>query len=128
DVQRYLADEPVQACPPSAWYRLRKLARRNKTALAVAGLILLFIVLLGGVVGWVIRDRAARQAQVAHDLERALDRADLYQREGKRAEALAALDRAELLAGQARGDAAHIGRLAALKERLDAEAKDQEFI
>src|SRR5438874_2924081 len=24
DVQRYLADEPVQACPPSAGYRLRK--------------------------------------------------------------------------------------------------------
>ena len=22
DVQRYLADEPVEACPPSAWYRL----------------------------------------------------------------------------------------------------------
>ena len=21
DVQRYLADEPVLACPPSAWYR-----------------------------------------------------------------------------------------------------------
>jgi len=30
DVQRYLADEPVQACPPSAWYRLRKFVRRNK--------------------------------------------------------------------------------------------------
>src|SRR5213078_4298706 len=30
DVQRYLADEPVQACPPSAWYRFRKFARRNK--------------------------------------------------------------------------------------------------
>src|SRR5258705_4480590 len=30
DVQRYLADEPVQACPPSAAYRLRKLARRNR--------------------------------------------------------------------------------------------------
>ena len=25
DVQRYLDDEPVQACPPSAGYRLRKL-------------------------------------------------------------------------------------------------------
>src|SRR5205807_4163909 len=24
DVQRYLADEPVQACPPSAGYRFRK--------------------------------------------------------------------------------------------------------
>src|SRR4029077_19527133 len=30
DVQRYLADEPVLACPPSAGYRLRKFARRNK--------------------------------------------------------------------------------------------------
>ena len=30
DVQRYLNDEPVQACPPSAWYRFRKFARRNK--------------------------------------------------------------------------------------------------
>jgi serine/threonine protein kinase/tetratricopeptide (TPR) repeat protein len=128
DVQRHLADEPVQACPPSAWYRLRKLVRRNKTALVVAGLILFFIVLLGGVVGWVIRDRAARQAQVAHDFERSLDRADLFQREGKRAEAVAALDRAELLAGQTHPDAARFEQLAALKERLAAEAKDQEFI
>src|SRR5260370_15376990 len=30
DVQRYLNDEPVQACPPSAWYRFRKFGRRNK--------------------------------------------------------------------------------------------------
>src|SRR5262249_49167833 len=28
DVQRYLADEPVLACPPSAGYRFRKFARR----------------------------------------------------------------------------------------------------
>src|SRR6185369_6890341 len=33
DVQRYLNDEPVQACPPSAWYRFRKFARRNKVVL-----------------------------------------------------------------------------------------------
>src|SRR5207245_11129258 len=37
DVQRYLADEPVQACPPSARYRFRKFARRNKAALARLG-------------------------------------------------------------------------------------------
>src|SRR5262249_1189515 len=30
DVQRYLADEPVLACPPSVGYRLRKFVRRNK--------------------------------------------------------------------------------------------------
>ena len=30
DLQRYLADEPVEACPPSVRYRLRKFVRRNK--------------------------------------------------------------------------------------------------
>src|SRR5262245_9882572 len=47
DVQRYLADEPVQACPPSAGYRFRKFARRYKAALATAsamGLALLIAV------------------------------------------------------------------------------------
>jgi eukaryotic-like serine/threonine-protein kinase len=39
DVQRYLSDEPVQACPPSAWYRFRKLARRNKRALVMVSAV-----------------------------------------------------------------------------------------
>src|SRR5687768_9093751 len=30
EVQRYLSDETVQACPPSQLYRFRKFARRNK--------------------------------------------------------------------------------------------------
>src|SRR5262249_9671255 len=38
-VRRYLADEPVQACPPSAWYRLTKFSRRNRVALATAGVV-----------------------------------------------------------------------------------------
>jgi serine/threonine protein kinase/tetratricopeptide (TPR) repeat protein len=37
DLQRYLHDEPVVAGPPSATYRLRKFARRNKLALLIAG-------------------------------------------------------------------------------------------
>ena len=45
DVQRYLVDEPVQACPPSAWYRFRKLARRNKGLLATVGTIAAALVL-----------------------------------------------------------------------------------
>ena len=47
DVERYLLDEAVQACPPSAWYRCRKFARRNKVALAittVAALAVLMVV------------------------------------------------------------------------------------
>jgi WD40 repeat protein len=39
DVQRYLHDEAVQACPPSAGYRFRKFARRNKTAAVMASLL-----------------------------------------------------------------------------------------
>ncbi len=39
DIQRYLNDEPVQACPPSAAYRFRKFARRNKAAMVTVGLV-----------------------------------------------------------------------------------------
>jgi WD40 repeat protein len=35
-VERYLSDEPVEACPPGAGYRFRKWARRNKVAILVA--------------------------------------------------------------------------------------------
>ncbi len=43
DVQRYLGEEPVLACPPSAGYRFRKFARRNRRALVV---VTAFVVLL----------------------------------------------------------------------------------
>jgi serine/threonine protein kinase/tetratricopeptide (TPR) repeat protein len=39
DVERYLCDEPVLACPPSAGYRLRKFARRNRVVLATAAVV-----------------------------------------------------------------------------------------
>jgi tetratricopeptide (TPR) repeat protein len=127
DVQRYLADEPVQACPPSAGYRFGKFVRRNRTGLAVAGLILLFIALLGGGVGWVLLDRAARQARAANELELAMDRTELFQGEGKRAEALAGFNQAQMLAKDVPPDPPRTARLAALKERLAAAGRDQEF-
>jgi serine/threonine protein kinase len=61
DVQRYLADEPVQACPPSAGYRLRKFVRRNKGPVLAAAAVLL--ALLAGIIGtstalvWAVRER-----------------------------------------------------------------------
>ena len=39
DVRRFLAEEPIEARPPSTWYRFRKLARRNKVALTTAALV-----------------------------------------------------------------------------------------
>ncbi|MCI0685014.1 MAG: serine/threonine-protein kinase [Gemmataceae bacterium] len=49
DVQRFLADEPVQACPPSVGYRLLKFVRRNKGPVLAASLVLLALV--GGILG-----------------------------------------------------------------------------
>ncbi|WP_406697429.1 protein kinase [Singulisphaera sp. Ch08] len=47
DVMRYLTDRPVEAFPPSNWYRFAKFARRNRAALATG--VVLFLALTGGV-------------------------------------------------------------------------------
>jgi tetratricopeptide (TPR) repeat protein len=102
DLQRYLADEPVQACPPSAWYRFCKFTRRNKAGLTMAGLILSILVLLGGGAGWVVHDRAARRAMTEREVTQALDEATTLQGQSKWPEALEAAKRAEgFLAGGA---------------------------
>jgi len=44
DIQRYLADEPVVARPPSSLYRFQKLVRRNKLAFAAAAAVLVALV------------------------------------------------------------------------------------
>jgi WD40 repeat protein/serine/threonine protein kinase len=64
DLRRYLDDEPVQAGPPSAWYRFRKFARRNKRAILTAAVLVL--VLLAAIGSLVISNvRIARkQAEV----------------------------------------------------------------
>ncbi len=79
DVQRYLADEPVEACPPSARYRLRKFARRNKGPVLTASLVMLALV--GGIVGTtvgLVRAEQARQAEAerAEGERRAKDTAE----------------------------------------------------
>jgi WD40 repeat protein len=61
DVQRYLTDEPVQACPRSAWYGFRKFARRNRGALTTGALLtaalVLAVVALAVSNVWVSRER-----------------------------------------------------------------------
>jgi serine/threonine protein kinase len=49
DLERYLADEPVEACPPSSTYRLRKFAGKYKKALATAATFVA-VLLIGAVV------------------------------------------------------------------------------
>ncbi len=49
DIQRYLADEPVEARPPSAGYRFTKFLRRHKGPMIAASLVLLTLIV--GMVG-----------------------------------------------------------------------------
>jgi eukaryotic-like serine/threonine-protein kinase len=71
DVERYLHDEPVEACPPSASYRLMKFVRRNKGL--IGALTGLFLLLVAGIVGtsWglVRADRARHDADQARQAE-----------------------------------------------------------
>jgi serine/threonine protein kinase/tetratricopeptide (TPR) repeat protein len=91
DLQRYLADQPVEARPPSTSYRLRKFARRNKGPLAAsAALTLSLIAGVGSVIAVQAKadrdraalavDRAARKswttASVAAALRDARERVD----------------------------------------------------
>jgi serine/threonine protein kinase/tetratricopeptide (TPR) repeat protein len=64
DIARHLADEPVQAGPPRAGYRLRKFVKRHTGQVVAVGLVLL--ALLGGIVGTtlgLVQAEAARQAE-----------------------------------------------------------------
>ena len=81
DVRRFLKEEPIEARPPSAGYRFRKLARRNKVALTTAALVTAAL-LLGTVAStWqAIRatgaERAARLSErVAENRKREADQA-----------------------------------------------------
>src|SRR5262249_18028982 len=68
DVERYLKDEPVEARPPSAWYRLRKAARRHRTALSVAGVVAAALVVGAAATLWQVSvARNERGASLADD-------------------------------------------------------------
>jgi WD40 repeat protein len=115
DIQRYLQDEPVVACPPSAAYRFHKFARRNKTAITTAVLIAAALVTGTALSTWqAIRATRAAAAEVRaseHAREAELDakqqlfaaalaRANASRasgRQGQRLDALTAIEQATSL-------------------------------
>ena len=104
DLERYLADEAVQACPPSAGYRLRKFARRNKAAL-IAGSVLAAALVLGlvGTTWQAIRaTHAERLTLVQRD--RALEAEKMAKGESERASQEAVKANTEAAIAQAVND------------------------
>lgn len=85
DVIRFLSHQPVEARPPSGWYRFSKFARRNKVAISTVSFVVGSLVLGTVVSVW--------QARTAID-ER--DKKDLALQKARVAEAEANEARAEL--------------------------------
>jgi serine/threonine protein kinase/tetratricopeptide (TPR) repeat protein len=73
DLQRYLHDEAVTACPPSAFYRLKKFIRRNKAGV-LAGSAIATALVVGTIVSTWQVIRATRAEQVAQDERREADK------------------------------------------------------
>ena len=120
DVGRYLADEPVEAGPPSGWYRVRKFVRRNRGRVTAAATVLL-AVLCGLAASLWQADRATRAERLAQS-ERAAavderDKADAARKDADEqrrvAERQAASAAIDLYAGTS-SDASDDGRRAHL--------------
>jgi eukaryotic-like serine/threonine-protein kinase len=68
DIQRFLQCDPVEACPASASYKLKKFARKHRAALATAGAFALLLV-IATVISTYLALRANRELKRAEDRE-----------------------------------------------------------
>jgi serine/threonine protein kinase/tetratricopeptide (TPR) repeat protein len=93
DIQRYLNDDTVHACPPSASYRFRKFARRNKGILTASAAVIAAL-LIGTIASTWQAVRATRYAR-AETAALALARANERAANENAAKAEAARQRAE---------------------------------
>jgi serine/threonine protein kinase len=121
DVQRFLRNEAVQACPPSAAYRFRKFVHRNKGPVLAASLVV--VALLCGVVGTSLGLFRAEQAR--RDEARARQAAELErdQKEEARQRAVANLKKASeavdrMLTRVAEERLLHVPQMEPLRRRL----------
>jgi WD40 repeat protein/serine/threonine protein kinase len=84
DLQRYLHDEAVLACPPSARYRFGKFARRNKRALTIAGVVALILPVTAiflAISNLQIRDALMQRTQALTEKAEAYEKLDSAKRD-----------------------------------------------
>ena len=126
DIARHLNHEPVVAGPPSAWYRVKKFVRRNRTTVATGALVSL--ALLVGAVGttWQAvratreRDGAVRAYETAYNAQLAEKRQRVLA-EDRRMEAQAVTDFLTSALASVKPDIAR-GREVTVREMLDQAA------
>src|SRR5436190_1032933 len=87
DLQRYLSDEPVLACPPTTMYRFQKFARKHKPALATATAIAACLILGTTVSAWQAARATQAEAQANVNEAQAKEAAAAEAQQRQRAEA-----------------------------------------
>jgi serine/threonine protein kinase len=108
DINRFLANEFIEARPPSAWYRFRKMVRRNNAALTTGALLAVTLLLGMGICIW----QAAR-AGVAEQAARMSEKsAQAQKRKAEEAEARALSERDSAVAERVRAEKAERRALA----------------
>jgi serine/threonine protein kinase/WD40 repeat protein len=133
DLQRYLEDEPVQACPPSVRYRLRKFVRRNRgPVLAASAILLALVVAVIGTTWGLIHatDAHAVAVNAAAQKEAALAKVRQSEREANDRLFLALLNRARAgrfsrQMGQRLDSLDALDRTAPIRTRPDPQLRDE---
>jgi serine/threonine protein kinase/tetratricopeptide (TPR) repeat protein len=119
DVERYLRDEPVEAGPPSASYRLWKFSWKYRRVLAVAGCFL--VLLLAGVAVCTWQTMRATLAEERAQKNEALARAEEEKVRQKEAEArgVLAFQDVLLVAARPEGQEGGLGPDLTIREVVD---------
>jgi serine/threonine protein kinase/Flp pilus assembly protein TadD len=129
DLERFVKDEPIRARRPTLAHRGRRWARRHQTLVWAAALSLLAaLAVLAASAGWIVRDRSARRAKFAADLQVALKEAQEAQREGHLARAQAAAQRAEGLLEEGAAEPDLAGQVRNLLGELAEEEADRRLV
>src|SRR4051812_11565604 len=87
DIQRFLADEPVLACPPTTMYRFQKFARKHKPVLATGIAIALCLILGTTVSAWQAARATQAESQASANEAQAKEAAAAEAQQRNRAEA-----------------------------------------
>src|SRR5262245_48329136 len=87
DFQRYLSDEPVLACPPTAMYRFQKFARKHKASFTTAAAIAVCLILGTTVSAWQAARATTAEAQASANEAQAKEAAAAEAQQRQRAEA-----------------------------------------
>jgi serine/threonine protein kinase/Tfp pilus assembly protein PilF len=119
DLRRYLSDEPIRARRATVRQRLQKWARRHRAVVRSAGVaVLVSLAIVAGCIGWNLRDRAARHAEITFQVQESMTAAHALVADNRLVAARRKLAEARGRLGQ---DAAVLGSVAADLEAFEGE-------